>query len=135
MAVARILVVEDERIIATHIRRQLTRMGYTVLATASSGPEAIEKAQAYSPDVVLMDIKLEGAMDGVEAGEYIQAHWHIPIVYMTAYALVEPKQHAAPSFQLSKPFDEDSVQRVIELALGRQQPEHPCATRDAPEKG
>ena len=135
MAVARILVVEDERIIATHIRRQLTRMGYTVLATASSGPEAIEKAQAYSPDVVLMDIKLEGAMDGVEAGEYIQAHWHIPIVYMTAYALVERTQRTEPFFQLSKPFDEDSVQSMIELALGRQQPGRACAMPDAPGKG
>jgi CheY-like chemotaxis protein len=120
MSTAQILIVEDERIIAADIRQRLTQMGYTVLATASSGLDAIEKAQALGPTLVLMDIKLEGAMDGVEAGKYIQAHCQIPVVYMTAY-LEEQSLRAQPTesfLYVSKPLHEDTIRTVIEKALG-----------------
>lgn len=122
MAATQILLVEDERIIAADIRQRLTWMGYTVLATASSGSDAIEKARTLHPTLVLMDIKLDGAMDGVEAGEYIQAHWCIPVVYMTAYPEDRPlasTRHTEPFLYVHKPFDEATVRTIIEVALGR----------------
>jgi CheY-like chemotaxis protein len=121
MSTAQILLVEDERIIAADIRRCLTRLGYTVLATVSSGPAAIATAHALNPTLVLMDVKLEGAMDGVEAGEYIESHWHIPVVYMTAYPEEEAlrARHTEPLLYIRKPFHEDTVQAVLEQALGR----------------
>jgi CheY-like chemotaxis protein len=119
MRTARILLVEDERIIAAGLRQRLTQMGHTVLATAASGPDAIAQAQALSPTLVLMDIKLEGAMDGMEAGEYIHAHWGIPVVYMTAYPDVWRAQHHESLLYVRKPFDEDTIQTVLETALGR----------------
>jgi CheY-like chemotaxis protein len=68
---ARSLLVEDGRIIAAGLRQRLTQMGHTVLATVASGADAIAQTPALSPTLVLMNIQLEGAMDGVEAGEYI----------------------------------------------------------------
>ena len=85
MAAARILIVEDERLIAIDLQRRLTRLGYTVVALAASGAEAIQQALALHPDVVLMDIRLQGNMDGVEAAQHIHASAAIPVVFMTAY--------------------------------------------------
>ena len=84
MPVGRILIVEDERLIAIDLQRRLTRLGYTVVALAASGAEAIQEALALHPDVVLMDIRLQGDMDGVEAAQQIHASAAIPVVFMTA---------------------------------------------------
>lgn len=119
MRTARILLVEDERIIAGGLRQRLTQMGHTVLATVASGADAIAQTPALSPTLVLMDIQLEGAMDGVEAGEYIHAHWGIPVVYMTAYPDAWRAQHDASLLYVRKPFDGGTLQAVLETALGR----------------
>lgn len=115
---ARIFLVEDERIIAAGLRQRLTQMGHTVLATVASGPDAIAQAQALSPTLVLMDIQLEGTMDGMEAGEYIRAHWSIPVVYMTAYPDAWGAQHDTSLLAVRKPFDGETLQAVLETALG-----------------
>ena len=78
MPSAQILIVEDERIIAAELTRRITRLGYTVVATAGSGVEAIERAQASAPDLVLMDIGLPGEMNGLEAGARIWEMQKIP---------------------------------------------------------
>ena len=86
MTNAQILIVEDEGIIAKDIQNTLEGLGYAVLAVASSGKEAIKKAAEALPDLVLMDIVLEGYMDGVEAAERIRDRLDIPVVYLTAYS-------------------------------------------------
>ena len=79
MASARIMVVEDEGITAKDIETRLTRLGYEVSAIAHSASEAIAKAAKSRPDLVLMDIKLKGVVDGVQAAEQLRARWGIPI--------------------------------------------------------
>jgi CheY-like chemotaxis protein len=83
---ARIVIVEDESITALYLAQQLRRLGYQVVALASSGPQAIEHALARRPHAVLMDIHLQGAMDGMDAARHIQAAAPIPVVYMSAHA-------------------------------------------------
>lgn len=117
---ARILIVEDERIIAAALQRRVTRMGHTVVATASSGREALEKAAALRPDVVLMDIKLHGAMDGVEAAGYLQQQPGLQVLYLTAYTdaeVLERIQRTRPGGVLRKPFALDALQPALEEIL------------------
>ncbi len=86
MAYAQILVVEDEGIIAKSIQHDLKGMGYTVPAVASSGEEALRQTAETMPDLVLMDISLQGLMDGVEASQQIRDRYDLPVVYLTSYA-------------------------------------------------
>jgi CheY-like chemotaxis protein len=83
---ARIVLVEDESITALQLAKRLRSLGYQVVALASSGPRAIEYALARRPHVVLMDIHLQGSMDGIDAARHIQAAVPIPVVYMSAQA-------------------------------------------------
>jgi len=83
---ARIVIVEDESITALHLAKRLRSLGYQVVALASNGPRAIEHALARRPHVVLMDIHLQGTMDGIDAARHIQAAAPIPVVYMSAHA-------------------------------------------------
>ena len=81
---AKILVVEDEKILAIGMKRKLELLGYTVTGLASSGQDAIEKAQKTNPDLVLMDIVLKGDMEGVEAAQQRTNLCEIPVIYLTA---------------------------------------------------
>src|SRR5262245_8162 len=83
---ASVLVVEDEQIVAFDLEDRLSSMGYAVAAIAADGKEAVLKAQQLHPDLVLMDIKLYGEMDGIEAAVHIRETLDIPIVYVTAFA-------------------------------------------------
>jgi two-component system cell cycle sensor histidine kinase/response regulator CckA len=117
-----ILVVEDERVIARDLQRLLQRLGYHVAALAATGPDAIAHATVHRPDLVLMDIRLQGAMDGVEAAEVIQKQFDVPVVYLTAFADDATRQRArrtAPYGYLVKPFDERTLQATIEMAFAR----------------
>lgn len=123
--VARILIVEDERLIAIDLQRRLTRLGYSVVALAASGMEAIQKALTLRPDVVLMDIRLQGDMDGVEAAQQIRASATIPVVFMTAYVDEDTHQRlraATPWGCLYKPFTPHQVQSALEHVLAGHQP-------------
>src|SRR3989442_12918027 len=104
---AQILVVEDEGIVAKDIQDSLEKLGYGVCGIASSGKEAIHKAAETNPDLILMDIVLQGNMDGVDAVKYILTHRYIPVIYLTAYADDATLQRAkisAPHGYLLKPF-------------------------------
>ena len=121
MTPTRILVVEDEAIIATDIERQLVRFGYDV-ATASTGATAIALAETLQPHLVLMDIHLAGAIDGIDAATAIRQRFSIPAVFLTAYAtgdVVERAKQAAPLGYLIKPFDQQSLRTTLEIALHR----------------
>ncbi len=120
MKQATILIVEDERIIATDIRDSLSRMGYNVAAVVSTGEDAIEKAKTVNPDLVLMDIMLEGATDGVQAAEKILHSYNIPVVFLTAYSddsTLQRAKHSEPFGFALKPFDEKELHSTIEVAL------------------
>jgi CheY-like chemotaxis protein/predicted ArsR family transcriptional regulator len=117
---AKILVVEDERIIASGIKKDLEYMGYTVLDIASSGLQAIDYAGRDMPDLVLMDIVLKGDMDGIEAAHEIINRYNIPIIYLTAYAdeeILERAMVTEPYGYLIKPFNDSELKANIEMAL------------------
>jgi PAS domain S-box-containing protein len=118
--VARILVVEDEGIVAKDIKDVLERMGHVVTHTVASGGEALGSVADSHPDLVLMDIVLRGDMDGVEAAERIRERFHVPVVYLTAYAddaTLQRAKLAAPFGYILKPFEERDLRSTIEVAL------------------
>ncbi|RCJ23956.1 hybrid sensor histidine kinase/response regulator [Nostoc sp. ATCC 43529] len=120
MTNAKILVVEDEAIVAKDLQYRLNKFGYTVPAIASSGEEAINKALEILPDLVLMDIRLKGNMDGIQAAQEISRQLDIPIIYLTAYADDNTLQRAKitePFGYLLKPFKEKELQTNIEITL------------------
>ena len=94
---AKILVVEDEPIVAMHTKQRLERMGYKVTGVASSGDEAIQQVQKTRPDLIIMDVHLQGKMDGVETAEQILRLGELPIIYQTAYADEKTLQRAMQS--------------------------------------
>jgi len=115
-----ILVVEDESIVAKSIQEKLNNLGYSVPAVVSSGAGAIKEAEKIHPDLILMDIKLEGDIDGIEAAKQIRRLYDIPIVYLTAYADEEILQRAKitePYGYILKPFEERELLGNIEIAL------------------
>lgn len=120
MAEGRILIVEDEYIVAIGIKRMLKDLGYTVTGIASSGEDAIAKAESTFPDVVLMDIMLKGDIDGLEAAKEIKEKYDIPVVYLTAYSddkILERVKPTEPLGYIVKPFDEKDLYSNIEVAL------------------
>jgi CheY-like chemotaxis protein len=122
MATARILIVEDERIIAADLKRHITRLGYDVVGMVGSGRAAIEQAQTLCPDVVLMDIGLPGGMSGLEAAGNIWEALHIPVVYVTAYVDDQTLGQVltpAPLLVVRKPFDARQLQTTLAQVLSR----------------
>ena len=120
MSKAKIMIVEDEWTVADDIKMFLERLGYTVTSISSSGDEAIQNAEKDKPDLVLMDIVLEGEMDGIEAANEIRTRFNIPIVYLTAYAddkILERAKITEPSGYIVKPFVNEDLKINIEMAL------------------
>jgi len=120
MSKAKILVVEDERITAMNIQNKLIQFGYDVPVVVSSGEEAIKKAAQTRPDLVLMDIKLKGVMNGIDAAEQIRNRFNIPVIYLTASADENTLQQAKvtePYSYILKPFQARELQTNIEVAI------------------
>lgn len=120
MARTRILVVEDESIVALDIQQRLQRMGYQVVGVAATGEAAIRQAEQARPDLVLMDIKLRGEMDGIEAADTIRNRFHLPVIFLTAFADDTTLQRAAVTEAFGyilKPFEERELAINIEIAL------------------
>lgn len=131
----RILVVEDESVIAFDLELQLTSLGYQVVGVVASGEQAIARAGDACPDIVLMDIHLEGEMDGIEAARQIRDQYRIPVVFLTAYAeegtlkraeatlpygyLVKPPGATQPYGYLVKPCDARELNATLQMALVR----------------
>jgi signal transduction histidine kinase len=122
MAGEKILVVEDERVVARDIEKRLKNLGYQVPASVASGQEALIKVAELQPDLVLMDIQLRGQMDGITAAEQIRADFDTPVIYLTAFADEDTLQRAKstePFGYIVKPFDEKDLHVTIEVALRR----------------
>jgi len=120
MAKARIMIVEDEMIVAGDIKRTLQDKEYEVSSVVSSGEEAIKKAEADNPDLVLMDIVLKGEMNGIDAAREIRERFGIPVVYLTAYADEKTLTRAKitePFGYIIKPFHGKELHSNIEMAL------------------
>jgi PAS domain S-box-containing protein len=117
---AKILIVEDEGIEALDMQHRLESLGYTVSDIVSTGEEAVKKAGETRPDLILMDIMLQGEIDGVTAAEQIHARYDIPFIYLTAYADENTLQRAkitAPHGYIVKPFQERELHITIDMAL------------------
>jgi CheY-like chemotaxis protein len=115
-----ILVVEDERIVALDLVDTLHQLGYIVTASVSSGEAAIQEAVSLHPDLVLMDIRLAGAIDGIEAAITIKAKMDIPIIYLTAHSddsTLARAKDTAPHGYVVKPFNSPELHCAIEVAL------------------
>ena len=127
MTQTRILVVEDESIVALDIQERLESMGYDVPTTVAAGEKAIVQAGLLRPDLVLMDIHLQGQMDGIEAADHIRRQYGIPVIYLTANAdhpTVQRAKFTEPFGYVIKPFEERELHTTIEVALYKHQSEH-----------
>lgn len=117
---ATILVVEDEGIIAMHLQRLLTGFGFCVPHTAETGEEALRLVEMLKPDLVLMDIQLQGDLDGIETARRMHHQSNTPVVYLTAYgedARLEQARHTSPYGYLIKPVQGSELRATIEMAL------------------
>lgn len=120
MAPASIFIVEDEAIVANDLKETLQSLGYAVAGTAKSGEIALEKISETLPHLVLMDIHLASAMDGIETAGKVHTLFNIPVVFLTAYAdnaLLERAKHTEPYGYIIKPYDDRGLQSTIEMAL------------------
>lgn len=124
---SQILVVEDESIVAEDIKRTLQNLGYVVSAVVSSGEEAVKVIEHKNIDLILMDIVLQGELDGIETAEQIRSQVNVPIVYLTAYSdekILERAKVTEPFGYIIKPFKERELHINIEIALHKHQMEN-----------
>jgi PAS domain S-box-containing protein len=120
MSTARILVVEDEAIVARDLCLQLKEMGYDPVGTRVRGEEAVAAVVSLSPDLILMDVNLGPGMDGIAAARIIRDLHNLPVIFLTAYAsdeMIDRAKHSEPFGYLIKPFDERMLRSEIEIAL------------------
>jgi PAS domain S-box-containing protein len=122
MAMPRILVVEDERIVALNLKQMLLKLGYDVVDVVSTGEKALAAVERTDLDLVLMDIHIDGPIDGVETAARLPDDRHVPVIYLTAYseeATLERARETEPYGYLLKPFSEREVHAAIQMALAR----------------
>jgi len=130
---SRLLIVEDEGIVALNIQTRLEGLGYNVVASVSSGEEAIQVAGETRPDLILMDIKLDGKVDGIEAAAEIRRLFQLPVVYLTAYTNDDTLNRAKltePYGYILKPFEARDLCTTIEVALYKYQMEQQLRERE-----
>jgi len=129
----KILIVEDEIIIAKEIQNSLRGLGYPSSTIVKSGEEAIKRAQEIHPDLILMDIMLQGHIDGIQAAEHIRDRVDVPIIYLTAYSddkTLERAKKTEPSGYILKPFEETELRTTIKMALYRHEMERRLKERE-----
>jgi two-component system, cell cycle sensor histidine kinase and response regulator CckA len=128
-----ILVVEDETVIATDLERTLRRMGYRVLPPVASAQEALDAVRNHQPDLVLMDVRIQGECDGIEAAAQIRRSYSMPVVYLTAHgdtATLERAKLTGPLGFLLKPFRARDLHATVDMALYRHQVERRIAENE-----
>ncbi len=117
---ARIMIVEDEAVVALDLEGTLKDLGYEVLGIASTGLDAVEKAEELRPDIILMDIVLIGDMDGIETAKVVRERFNIPVIYLTAYSsedILEKAKITGPYSYLIKPFSREELNSAIKIGL------------------
>jgi PAS domain S-box-containing protein len=122
----KVLVVEDEAIVAADIASKVSHLGYEVVGPVPSGEEAVSIALGCAPDIVLMDIGLQGRIDGLEAAARIHHDYHLPVIYLTGRsdpAILDRIKVTEPFGYLTKPLDEPILERTMVLARARYQAE------------
>ncbi|MBL8019819.1 MAG: response regulator [Leptospirales bacterium] len=120
MTEAKILIVEDESIVALNLQNRLKSLGYGVAGVAASGEDAVKRCGEVNPDLVLMDIMLQGEMDGIGAAERIRKNYDVPVVYLTAYAddvTLDRAKMTEPFGYILKPFEVKEIRTTVEIAL------------------
>ncbi|MGB8891554.1 MAG: response regulator, partial [Methanoregula sp.] len=123
---SKILVVDDEALIAMRLEERLSSLGYTVVGMAASGEDAIDKARSTRPDLVLMDIVMPGRMNGIDSAKIISDELDIPVVFITAYAddeIIKKAKSVRPYGYIVKPINELEIKAAIEVALFRKSEE------------
>ena len=130
----KILVVEDDSITAMDIKSRLEKLNYIVVATAPSGEEALACVDKFNPNLIVMDIVLQGDMDGIVSAEKISENYGIPIIFLTAYGDDDSKFNRAkltiPYGYITKPFETRDLQVAIQLALVRKEMENKLALKE-----
>ena len=117
---AKILVIDDEALIAQDLESRLKALGYSVCGKAAGGEQALELVKQHQPDLVIMDIVIQGEMDGIDTAEIIRNKWGVPVVFLTAYAdtdKLERAKLAHPFGYLLKPFQDNDLKITMEMAL------------------
>jgi PAS domain S-box-containing protein len=130
---SRIFVVEDEAIVCEDIAQTLQQLGYEVAGTAQSGMEALLAVEQQMPDLVLMDIKLAGRLDGIQTTAAIRKRWSIPVIYLTSHsdeATLGRAKETGPHGYLLKPFNERELRTAIEVALRKSELERKLEQRE-----
>ncbi len=120
MSQARILIVEDEPIVALDVQKRLQFLGYETPLVVPSGEDAVRGVQEVRPDIILMDIMLQGELDGIEAAQRIREQYNVPVIYLTAYAdqdILNRAKITEPFGYILKPFEDRELQTCIEMAL------------------
>jgi PAS domain S-box-containing protein len=116
----KLMIVEDEVLIAMHLEETLARMGYEISGRASSGEEAVRMTRELHPDLILMDIGMPGRLDGIDASKKIKAELDIPVVFLTAHAddkLIERASEVEPAGYVLKPFKDSEIKACVEISL------------------
>ncbi|MGE3175712.1 MAG: response regulator [Planctomycetota bacterium] len=122
MATSKVLIVEDEAIFATDLADRVSAMGYTVVGVAANSSRAMEMAVSCAPDLVLMDIRIRGGMDGIELAALMSTSMDLPVVFLTAYADDATIQRASlthPFGYLLKPINEQELRATLSTAMVR----------------
>lgn len=124
MLARKILVIEDEKIISSKIRKSLQKLGYSVSEITNSGEEAIKKVAETHPHLVLIDVCLAGEVDGVHIADIIHNRFHVPVIYLTdssEYKTLYKNQLSEPFCYIVKPFIESDLHFAVEMALYKHQ--------------
>lgn len=117
---ATVLIVEDEQDVAYILTHTVERLGFSVIGCEATGEKAVAATEKLRPDIVLMDIKLAGKMDGIEAAISISKNYHIPVVFVTALSddrTLERVASSTPYGYILKPFHDDELRTVMDIAL------------------
>jgi CheY-like chemotaxis protein len=120
MATPKVLIVEDDNVILTIEKWRLAKLGFDVCGSAGTGAEAMECVGKMQPDIVLMDITLKGAMDGIETAGQIKKKFNIPVIFVSSHTDEEILSRAKavnPDGFIKKPFNDDDLRIAIELGL------------------
>ena len=129
----RVLIVEDENIVAMDLSRRLAKLGYKVVGTAPSGDRALQLVESRTPNIILMDIHIKGSQDGIEVASRINELYQVPIIFLTAYSedsTLARARETCPYGYLLKPFSERELHVAIQVALERHQTDQKLLQRE-----